>query len=58
MTNTDRDDGDLRHVFLETARGSLCHLCLKPENHIDHVPHTVLEQFAQWLPTAIDEARE
>lgn len=55
--NTDRDDGDLRHVFLETARGPLCHLCLKPRGHIDHVPLTIPESFGRELPRLIDEAR-
>jgi hypothetical protein len=55
--NTDRDDGDLRHVFLETARGPLCHLCLKPKGHADHVPFTIPESFGRELPRLIDEAR-
>lgn len=57
QVNEDREDGDLRHVFLETACGPLCHLCLKPKGHADHVPYTIPESFARALPGWIDEAR-
>lgn len=55
--NASRDDDDPRHVFLETARGPLCHLCLKPKGHADHVPYTIPESFARDLPGLVDEAR-
>jgi len=30
-------DSDTRHVSLETCRGSLCHLCLKPDSDPQHI---------------------
>jgi hypothetical protein len=55
--NTDRDDGDLRHVFMESAGHRVCHLCLKPKAHPDHVPYSITESFARELPKLIEEAR-
>lgn len=55
--NTDREDIDPRHVFMESARGPLCHLCLKPKDHMHHVPYTIPESFRRALPQWIDEAR-
>jgi hypothetical protein len=55
--NTSREDIDPRHVFMETARGPLCHLCLKPKADMHHVPYTIPESFARALPGWIDEAR-
>lgn len=56
--NNDRDDDDLRHVFLATARDAKrCHICLKPQRHLDHVTRTVVEEFRLLLESAIREAR-
>ena len=56
--NTDREDGDLHHVFMPTARGAWCHLCRQPLGSYMHVPFTILESFRRVLPALIDEARQ
>jgi hypothetical protein len=57
--NTDRDDGDLRHVFVATAsEANRCHLCLKHKKHPDHVPYTVEEDFRRELAQIVDESRQ
>lgn len=53
-----QDDDDLHHVFMPRVRSDVCHICLKPEGHPDHVRETYIERFHQLLVSAIDCAKQ
>lgn len=51
-------DGDARHVFLETARGNLCHLCLKPKGDARHISEEAYSELRNTYAAAAEHTIE